>query len=161
MSCFPTGGHAAFWAGLTLGKNESAGKNRSGKITPGIRHHKSTLVQADHATSRTKDNCLAAQLHRLASRRSKKHSAISLAHSVLLFAYHMVRDGTEYLELGGDYFNRRNETQLQRHLVKRLESLGLNVMLEPVVAIGLTSLEGLSIQLAFFGVYFQERRVLL
>lgn len=135
MSRFPSAAHAASWAGLAPGKNESAGKNRSGKITPGNRHLKSALVQAAHAVSRTKDNYLAAQFRRLAARRGKKRAAIAVAHSILVIAYHLLRDGSEYRELGGDYFDRRNTQQLQRSLVKRLEGLGLKVVLEPTVSL--------------------------
>lgn len=130
MSRFPSAAHAASWAGLAPGKNESAGKNRSGKVTPGNRHLKSMLVQAAHAVSRTKDNYLAAQFRRLAARRGKKRAAIAVAHSILVIAYHMLRDGTEYRDLGGDYFDKRNKEKLQRNLVRRLEGLGLKVMLE-------------------------------
>ena len=135
MSRFPSSAHAASWAGLAPGKNESAGKNRSGKITAGNRHLKSALVQAAHAVSRTKDNYLAAQFRRLAARRGKKRAAIAVAHSILVIAYHLLRNGTEYRELGGDYFDKRNQEQLQRSLVKRLEGLGLKVVLEPTVAL--------------------------
>lgn len=135
MSRFPSAAHAASWAGLAPGKNESAGKNRSGKITPGNRHLKSALVQAAHAVSRTKGNYLAAQFRRLAARRGKKRAAIAVAHSILVIAYHLLRDGTVYRELGGDYFDKRNQETLQRSLVKRLEGLGLKVVLEPTVAL--------------------------
>jgi transposase len=131
MSRFPSAAHAASWAGLAPGKNESAGKNRSGKVTPGNRHLKSMLVQSAHAVSRTKNNYLAAQFRRLAARRGKKRAAVAVAHSILVIAYHMLRDGTEYRELGGDYFDKRNKEKLQRGLVRRLEGLGLNVTLEP------------------------------
>lgn len=131
MKRFPSAAHAASRAGLAPGKNESAGKNRSGKITPGNRHLKAMLVQAAHAVSRTKDNYLAAQFRRLAARRGKKRAAIAVAHSILVIAYHMLRDGTEYRDLGGDYFDKRNKEKLQRNLVSRLEGLGLKVMLEP------------------------------
>lgn len=135
MSCFPSAAHAASWTGLAPGKNESAGKNRSGKITPGNRHLKSALVQAAHAVSRTKDNYLASQFRRLTVRRGKKRAAIAVAQSILVIAYHLLRDGTEYRELGGDYFDKRNQEQLQRSLVKRLEGLGLKVVLEPSTAL--------------------------
>lgn len=135
MSRFPSAAHAASWAGLAPGKNESAGKNRSGKITPGNPHLKPALVQAAHAASRTKDNYLAAQFRRLAARRGKKRAAIAVAHSILVIAYHMLRDGTEYRDLGGDYFDNRNKERLQRNLVKRLEGLGLKVTLAPTAAV--------------------------
>lgn len=135
MSRFPSAAHAASWAGLAPGKNESAGKNRSGKITPGNRHLKSALVQAAHAVSRTKGNYLSAQFRRLAARRGKKRAAIAVAHSILVITYHMLRDGTEYRDLGGDYFDKRNKAQLQHRLVKRLEDLGMKVNLEPAAVV--------------------------
>lgn len=133
MSRFPTAGHAASWAGLAPGKNESAGRNRSAKIRPGNRHLKSALVQAAHAVGHTRDNYLAAQFRRLSARRGKKRAAVAVAHSILVIAYHMLRDGTAYRELGGDYFDRRQPEPLQRRLVKRLEGLGFKVALEPIV----------------------------
>jgi hypothetical protein len=45
--------------------------------------------------------------------------------------YHMQRTGTDYTDLGGDYFERRDADRLTRRLVRRLESLGLKVTLEP------------------------------
>jgi transposase len=131
MERFPSAGHAASWAGLAPGKNESAGRNRSGKIRPGNKHLKRALVQAAHAASRTRDNYLAAQFRRLAARRGKKRAAVAVAHSILVIAYHMLHDGTEYRELGGDYFDQRNHDYLQLNLVKRLEKLGYTVSLEP------------------------------
>lgn len=133
MSRFASAGHAASWAGLAPGKNESAGRNRSAKIRPGNKHLKSALVQAAHAASRSRDNYLAAQFHRIARRRGKKRAAIAVAHSILVIAYHMLRNRTEYRELGGDYFDKRNIERLQRTLVKRLEGLGFQVALEPTV----------------------------
>src|ERR1022692_2916889 len=42
-------------------------------------------------------------------------------------AYYILRDGTIYTDLGGDYVERRSKTQIAQRLVKRLESLGLTV----------------------------------
>lgn len=53
MSRFPTAAHAASWAGLAPGKNESAGRNQSARIAPGKRFLKVTLVQAAHAAGIT------------------------------------------------------------------------------------------------------------
>ncbi len=54
-----------------------------------------------------------------------------MARSILVIAYHMIRDGTEYVDLGGAYFDKRNQTQLEQRLIKRLEQLGHKVTLEP------------------------------
>lgn len=134
MDRFPTAAHAASWAGLAPGRHESAGRNRSSRIRQGNKHLKTALVQAAHAAGRRKDHYLGAQYRRLASRRGKQRAAIAVAHSILIIAYHMLQRGTEYIELGGDYFDKRNQQQVQQRLVKRLEHLGYKVTLEPTAA---------------------------
>jgi transposase len=134
MSRFPTAAHAASWAGLAPGRHESAGRNRSSRIRDGNKHLKAALVQAAHAAGKRKDHYLGAQYRRLASRRGKQRAAIAVAHSILVIAYHMLQRGTEYVELGGDYFDKRTQQQSQQRLVKRLEQLGYKVTLEPLVA---------------------------
>ncbi len=57
-----------------------------------------------------------------------------MAHSILKITCHLLRDGTRYRELGADYFDKRNQEQLKRRMVKRLEGLELKVALEPVMA---------------------------
>ncbi len=131
MSRFPTANHAVSWAGLAPGKNESAGRNRSARTTKGNKHLKALLVQAAHTVARSKDNYLGAQFRRLAARRGKKRAAVAGARSILVIVYHMIQDGTEYVDLGGDYFDKRNQTYLEQRLVKRLEQLGHKVTLEP------------------------------
>lgn len=132
MTRFPSAAHAASWAGLAPGQNESAGKNYSGKIRKGNKALKAVLVQAAHTAGRSQDTYLGAQYRRLAARRGKKRAAVAVAHSILVIAYHMLKRGTVYTDLGGDYFERRNEQQVQRQLVKRLERLGYQVTLQPV-----------------------------
>jgi transposase len=133
MSRFPNAGHAASWAGLVPGRNESAGRNRSSRIRQGNKQLKTALVQAAHAAGRRKDHYLGAQYRRLAVRRGKQRAAIAVAHSILVIAYHMLRRGTEYVELGADYFDKQNQQQVQKRLVKRLEQLGYRVLLEPSI----------------------------
>jgi len=134
MSRFPSSAHATAWAGLVPGKNESAGRNRSARTAHGNRFLKEMLVQAAHAAGTTKNTYLSAQYRRLAARRGKKRAAIAVARSILVIAYHMLSDGTEYVDLGANYFDKRNEQRVQYQLVKRLERLGLKVTIEPTVA---------------------------
>jgi transposase len=133
MSRFETDAHAASWAGLAPGKNESAGRNYSGKTTRGNKYLKAALVQASH-TQRRADNYLGAQYRRLARRRGSKRAAVAVAHSILIIAYHILRDGTQYQELGADHFHQHDKVYLERSLVKRLEQLGNKVVLEPAAA---------------------------
>jgi hypothetical protein len=38
----------------------------------------------------------------------------------------------EYINLGADYFDRRNKAQVTKSLVKRLEGLGYEVRIRPI-----------------------------
>lgn len=131
MSRFQSAGHAASWAGLVPVKNESAGRNRSSKTAKANRYLKTALVEAATAAGRSKDNYLSAQYRRLAARRGKKRAAVAVAHSMLIIAYHIIRDGTAYLDLGANYFDERKTVAVQQQLVRRLENLGFKVVLEP------------------------------
>jgi hypothetical protein len=42
-----------------------------------------------------------------------------------------LKDRTTFQELGGDFLERLEPDRLTRQLVKRLEKLGLNVILQP------------------------------
>ncbi len=134
MSRFVNADHLASWASLAPGKNESAGRNRSARVPEGNRYLRAALIEAAHAAGHTKDTYLGAQFRRLAARRGKKRAAVAVAHSILVIAYHIIRDGTHYFERGAAFFDQRKADVLQRQLVQRLERLGLKVTLEPLTA---------------------------
>jgi hypothetical protein len=46
----------------------------------------------------------------------------------------MLKDGTCYIDLGADHFNRRRPETQARRLVNRLVDLGFSVELKPVAA---------------------------
>jgi len=46
-----------------------------------------------------------------------------------VIAYHVLRDGQSYRELGGDYFDHLNPQRLTRYQTKRLAALGYVVTL--------------------------------
>lgn len=132
MSRFPTSKHAASWTGLSPGNNESAGKRYSGRTRKGNRSLRTGLVQAAWAASRTKNTYLSAQYGRLAGRRGKKRAIVAVAHSILVIAYHILKRGQPYHELGASYFDERKKESIAHRLTKRLENLGYEVNLEPM-----------------------------
>jgi len=58
---------------------------------------------------------------------------MAVVHTMLTIAYHILKRGEGYQELGGDHLDQINKYQLQRYFVKRLQRLGLKATLEPVV----------------------------
>ena len=131
MSRFPSADHLASWAGLAPGNNESAGKRKSGKTRKGSPWLRAVLVEAAHAAGRTKDTYLGAQYRRLLARKGKKRAAVAVARSILVIAYHILRDHQPYHELVATYLDQRNRQAVERHLVRRLEALGYDVSLQP------------------------------
>lgn len=99
MSRFPSAHHLASWAKLCPGTKESGGKQLPASIGWGNPYLRVTLTEAAWAATRTK-TYLAAQYRRLAARRGGKRALIAVAHSILIIAYHILKDGTVYQDLG-------------------------------------------------------------
>jgi len=132
MSRFPSAGHLSSWAGMCPGNNESAGKRKSGKTRKGSKWLRVALTEAAYAAGRGKGTYLSSQYHRLAARRGRKKAAIAVGHTVLVIAYHILKDHTTYQDLGPDYFDHRQSTRLRTRLVNRLQGLGYDVSLTPL-----------------------------
>lgn len=127
MSVFPTSAHAAAWAGVCPGNNESAGKRVGHEKRRGNVHLQSALVQAAFAASRTKETYFKARFWKIAGRAGKKRAAVAVAHSILIAAYEMMRASVDYKDLGADYLDRFIKRRAEQHLVRRLEALGYDV----------------------------------
>jgi transposase len=130
MSRFPTSGHLLSWAGLCPRCDESAGKRRNTRIRDGAPWLKATLVQAAWAAASKKDSYFRAQFLRLKAKRGAKKALVAVAASMLTAAYHMVRDGQDFRDLGIDYFAKKDKARLAGRMVKRLRDLGYEVAIK-------------------------------
>ena len=131
-SRFPTAGHLISWAGLCPRNDESAGKRRSTRLRKGAPWLKTTLVQCAWAATHKKHSYLQAQFQRLRHRRGPKKAVCAVAASILTTAYHMLRDGTFYLDLGADHFDRGTAEARANRLVRRIANLGFACTLTPL-----------------------------
>src|SRR5215469_2000026 len=129
MNRFPTAGHLISWAGLCPRNDESAGKRRSNRMRKGAPWLKTTLIQCAWAAARKNGSYLQAQFHRLRARRGAKKAIGALAASILTAAYHMLKDGTLYHDLGPDHFDCRARPVQTRRLITRLQKLGYAVQI--------------------------------
>jgi transposase len=134
MSRFPTHQHLISWACLCRRLDESAGKRKSTRTRKGACWLKTVLIQAAWAAVRTKDTYYRAQFFRLRARRGPKKAIVAVAASMLTAIYYILRDGVDYRELGGQYFERLDRTKMTQRLVKRLRDLGYHVQLAEVAA---------------------------
>lgn len=132
MSRFPTAGHLLAWAGLCPDQNESAGKRKSSRLRKGAPWLKTLLVQCAWSASRKKNCYFKAQFHRLKGRRGPQKAICAVAASMLTSAYHMLKNGTQFQDLGADYFDRRCTEAKANHLIRQLTKLGFHVQLQPL-----------------------------
>jgi len=129
VSAFPTAAHLVSWTALAPRQDVSAGKRRSSRTRKG-KWAKTALVQAAWAAVRQKEpTYLSGQFHRLRARRGAKKAIVAVAASMVTAAYHIIRDGTEYHDLGADHFQRRDAKAHAFRLVQRLQKMGYVVQL--------------------------------
>jgi transposase len=134
MSRFPTDAQLISWAGLCPRNDESAGKRRSTQMKKGAPWLKTTLIQCAWCAVRLKKGYLSSQYVRLRSRRGSKKAIGAVAASILTAVYHMLRNGTEYTDLGADHFDRRAKGKHVLRLLTRLQNLGVSVQICPSTA---------------------------
>jgi transposase len=127
MTVFPDADHCASWAGLVPGENESAGHSKSNRCRKGNRVLRRVMTQAAWAASRCKKGYLRAFFYRHRGHSGWAKAIVATAHKILTIAFCMLRDGTEYRELGDDYFDKLNPLRTVKRLTKRLQALGATV----------------------------------
>jgi transposase len=131
---FPTAKHLCSWACVCPGNQESAGRRKTGRTRKGNRWLRGLLNQMAWAAAHTKGTYFWAQFRRLRRHRGEKRALLAVAHSLLTVIWHMLKYGTEYRELGADYFDRIEPQRLERQAVSRLERLGFTVTLQKKTA---------------------------
>ncbi len=127
MTPFPSAAHLASWAGLCPGNRESAGKRKSGKTRKGSRWLRGALIEASWGATRSRDTYLASLFRRVLRRRGAKKAAVAVAHSMLVAAWHILKNRVPYHELGASHFDTLNTQRLTRYYLSRLEDLGVKV----------------------------------
>lgn len=132
MSVFPDARHLASWAGLCPGNRESAGKRMSGRTRKANRYVKRAMCQAAWAASHTKDTFLSAFYRRMSVRKGSPKAVMALAHHLITVVYQMLSRAEVYIELGGDYYDRRNKPKVVARLLHRLSRLGYYAQLTPI-----------------------------
>jgi hypothetical protein len=75
---------------------------------------------------------LQAQFQRLRSRRGAKKAIGAVAASLLTAAYHMLKNGTLYADLGAHHFDSGAKGKQVLRLVSRIHNLGFAVQITPI-----------------------------
>ena len=73
------------------------------------------------------------KFHRLKARRGALRAALAIAHKIVVAAYHMLARGMAYCDLGEAYLDQIGERRTVANLKRRLERLGYQVTLAPLI----------------------------
>lgn len=130
MSHWKSHRHLAAWAGASPGNNRSAGKNLGAGTNPGNNWLRRAMTQGAWAAARSKKSYFGARYRRLAKRRGKKRAIVAVLHSMLTAAYYMLKNHTEFKDLGPDYY-KKDDKRILKSAVRTLERMGLKVTLSP------------------------------
>jgi hypothetical protein len=71
-------------------------------------------------------------VYRLRGRRGPKKAACAVAASLLTTIYHMLKDGTQFQDLGADHLDHRSKDARAKRLVTQLAKLGFDAKLTPL-----------------------------
>ena len=88
-------------------------------------------MQAAWAAIKVKGSYLHAQFHRIRARRSAKKAIVAVAASMLTAAWHMLRDGTEWHDLGAAHFDRADAAKTANRLIRWLQQIGYTAHATP------------------------------
>lgn len=121
------------WAGLTPGRNESAGKKKSVRISRAGVYLKPALVEAAHAAVKASEKSLyfKVKYERIMKRRGKKRAIIAIARMMLTCIYAMISTGEVFNPCDLQKYDmpedlRKKQTvSAVKDAVKLLVSLGL------------------------------------
>jgi len=124
MSRFETAGHLRSWACMCPRNDQSAGKRRSNRTRRGGNWLKTTLVQCAWSAVKVKGSYPQALFHRIRGRRGAKKAILAVAASMLTTIWHMLRDGTQYQDLGAAHFDHADQSKTANRLIRRLQQMG-------------------------------------
>jgi transposase len=139
MSQFANSKRLCYWAGLTQGNNESAGKKKSVRITRAGVYLKPALVQVAHAAVKSNISpYYRVKYERISKRRGKKRAIIAIARMILTAIYHMF--------VTGEVFNPSDlyKVDMPQEMVEKQKAKAIKQAAKLLISLGLIKASDIS-----------------
>lgn len=131
MMRWPSVKHFTSWLALCPGSRVTGGKVKSSRTKPSANRAAAALRLAANSLHRS-DSALGAFLRRKKAQLGAPAAITATAHKLARLVYSMLKNGTEYVDAGQDYYERQYRHRVMKTLVKRAQQLGYKlVQLEP------------------------------
>lgn len=117
----------ASWLGLSPGSKVTGGKRLSGKTKPVVNRAAAALRMA--ASSLYRSQCaLGAYYRRMKARLGAPKAITATAHKLARLIYSMLKHGTEYTDVGQDYYEQQYKSRALKNLKARARQLGFDLV---------------------------------
>jgi transposase len=127
MSRWKSEKHFASWLGLSPGSKISGGKVLSSATKPVANRAATALCMAAYTLFRSK-SALGAYLRRLRSRLGAPKAITATAHKMARLIYSMLKNGTEYVDVGQEHYEKRYRSRVVQNLKRKAQELGFELV---------------------------------
>ena len=127
MEPWKTVKHFASWLALAPRNKVSGGKILSSKTPTSANRAASAFRMAAFAVSRS-NTALGAYYRRMRSRLGAPKAITATAHKIARIFYHMLKNGTEYVDQGQDYYEQQYRDRVLANLKKKATQLGFELV---------------------------------
>ncbi len=124
---WPTEKHFASWLGLCPGNRITGGKLLTAKTKPSANRAAATFRMAAYGLFNSK-SALGAYYRRQRARLGSPKAITATAHKLARIFYSMLKNGTEYVDQGQDYYEKQYRDRVTKNLKKRAASLGFDLV---------------------------------
>jgi transposase len=127
MTRWPTAKHFASWRGLAPGRKVSGGKKLGGRSKPSANRAAAALRLAANGLSHSQ-SALGAFYRRMTGRLGAPKAITATAPKLACLIYRMLRFGTDYVDQGQEYSERRYQSRVVSNLTRRARDLGYTLV---------------------------------
>lgn len=127
MSRWKTEKHFASWLGLSPGNKISGGKVLNTKTKPSANRAATALRMAAFTLANSK-SALGAFYRRQRTRLGAPKAITATAHKLARLIYSMLKQGTEYVDQGQDYYEQQYRARVVKNLRKRAAQFGFELI---------------------------------
>ncbi|MCW7552419.1 IS110 family transposase [Endozoicomonas gorgoniicola] len=127
MNRWPTEKHFCSWLGLSPGNKISGGKVLSSK-TKRIPNRAASALRMAALTLVNSKSALGAYYRRMRSKLGAPKAITATAHKLARLIYSMLKNGSEYVERGQDYYEEQYRDRVIKNMKKRAEEMGYKLV---------------------------------
>jgi hypothetical protein len=127
MSAWPTEKHFSSWLGLSPGNKISGGKILNSKTKPSANRAAAAFRMSAYTLSRS-NSALGAFYRRQRARLGAPKAITATAHKLARTFYSMLKNGSEYVDQGQDYYEKRYRERVTKNLKKRAAAMGFELV---------------------------------